>query len=398
MRYLTLLLLFFTAGLCAQSERFDDFRATITLDTAGDVTVTERIAVTAAGKQIKRGITRPLRRRRVGSDLEKELVDYEVQSASQDGQTANFHTKTKGGYRTVYLGDKNVVLPAGQYNYELTYTSTDRIYFPEVADEFRWSAFSTDLRIPVEKAEITLILPPGQQATATSCYVGGNNSPDASRCRVSTQGNQLIYTVIGGLAPGEGLDFSATFPKGSFHQPPPPPPPSPLQQKGTYYLSLIGIFTALFYALTSWQKYGVDPEAPDIKHQYYPPKGISPASLAYRNSGWASQHQLTASLTALSINGYLDIVEETRSGLLSTTDVFILRPRQKKITPELPAEQAVLYDRLFEAGEITLDGKYNEKLQKATTFHNESLRRQHQDFLKQGSNAKKIIPAARVLL
>jgi|GEM_PF-4288771 hypothetical protein len=49
MRFLPLLLILFTLGLQAQSERFNDFRATITLDTAGDVTVTERIAVTAAG-------------------------------------------------------------------------------------------------------------------------------------------------------------------------------------------------------------------------------------------------------------------------------------------------------------------------------------------------------------
>jgi hypothetical protein len=61
MRKLIFLLLLLPFLANAQTERFNDFKATIRLSAKGDVKVTERIRATANGDQIKRGITRPLR-------------------------------------------------------------------------------------------------------------------------------------------------------------------------------------------------------------------------------------------------------------------------------------------------------------------------------------------------
>ncbi|TXF91458.1 DUF2207 domain-containing protein [Neolewinella aurantiaca] len=398
MRKLIFILCLFSFLANAQTERFNDFKATIQLNSEGDVKVSEQIRVTANGDQIERGITRPLRRASIGDDGEREQVDYKVISATRDGAPEDFHTESKRGFRTVYLGSKKRKLEPGTYSYQLDYTSDDQIYFTDNTNELRWSVFSSDLRLPVDAAAVELQLPSGLDVLTTACYTGATGSNDQSRCEVVRSGNTLAFTLNRPLAAGEGLTIAAAFPTGSFYQPPPPPPPTPLQQNGTLWASLLGILAALVYGYTNWKKYGVDPPSPPVVHQFTPPRGLSPASISYLNSGYASQTQLTASLTALAVKGYLKIEEEKRSGFLSSREIFILRPQNKAIGNDLPAEQAILYAHLCDAGDIELDGEFDERLQTATNEHNNNLSEQHRDYLKQGTNGWKVLPFALILL
>ena len=397
MRNLLFLLLFLPLFAGAQSERFNDFRATIRLAADGDVTVTERIRVTATGDQIKRGITRPLRRKKIGADGERGSVDYEVISASRNGASEDFHTKSRGGFRTVYLGNKKRKLSAGTYDYKLVYTSGKQVYFTEHANELRWSVFSSDVRLPVDAAVVEVELPAGLEVLTTACYTGAEGDNDQTGCEVVRNGNVLTYTLRRPLAAGEGMTLAAAFPTGSFSQPP-PPPPTPLEQNGTLWFSLAGILIALGYGYKAWRKYGIDPSAPPVTHQFTPPRGLSPASISYINAMYANQHQLTASLTALAVKGYLKIDEEKRSGFLSDREIFVLRPQDKTIAPDLPPEQAALYAELRDAGEVELDGEFDERLKLATDRHNESLKEQHKDYIMQGANGWKILPYFLIML
>lgn len=400
MRHLIALLVLLPLLANAQTERFNDFQATIRLNTDGDVKVSERIRVTANGDQVRYGITRPLRWIPVGGDeVNKSTVDYEVLSVTRNGATEDFHTQNKRGYRTVYLGSKKRKLDPGTYNYELAYTSDDQIYFTEFGNEFRWSVFSSDLRLPVDAAALTLEFPSGLDVLTTACYTGSRGSNDQSRCEVVRDGNKLNFTLNRPLSAGEGLTIAAAFPNGSFHQPPPPPPPTPLEENGTLWFSLLGILTALTYGYTSWKKHGIDPPAPEVVHQPTPPRGLSPASISYLNTGYAAQAQLTASLTALAVKGYLKIDEEKRKNFLfGSGEIFILRPQEREITADLPPEQAILYAKLRDAGDIELDGEFDERLQTATVAHNKSLREQHREYLNQGTNGWKVLPFILIMI
>ncbi len=401
MRKLIFFLLFLPFFVSAQTERFNDFQSTIQLNNDGEVEVTERIRVTADGKKVKRGITRPLRRKKIGNDGERGPVDYKIISATRDGATEAFHTKNASGFRTVYLGRKNKKLDPGTYSYELSYTSANQIYFTESTNEIRWTVFSSDLRLPVDAASIMLDLPSGLDVLTTACYTGTQGSNNQSRCDVVRNGSVLTFSLNRPLAAGEGLTIAAAFPTGSFYQappPPPPPPPSPLQQNGSLWFSLLGILTALAYGYTNWKKFGVDPPSPEVVHQPRPPRGLSPASISYLNTGYPVQTQLTASLTALAVKGYIKIDEEKHSGFLSSSEIFILRPQEKQITDDLPAEQAILYAQLRDAGDIELDGQFDERLQTATVAHADSLKEQHHEYLSQGANGWKVLPFFLIML
>ncbi|WP_273445779.1 DUF2207 domain-containing protein [Neolewinella agarilytica] len=390
-------LLFFQ--LNAQQEAIRSFSAELTVQTDGSVLVDETITVYADGKEIKRGITRALHRRPIGEDAATNRFDYEVLSVTRDGSDESYHTKSENGYRVIYVGKKDVILDPGTYTYTVRYRSDHQVYFLEGIDEIRWPLIGTDGRLPVEEASMTINFPSGTELINSSCYTGGDGSRE-SDCTVSRGLSSVEFRSDRSLAVGEGMLVSTGAPKGTIMRPVPPPPPSPLQQKGSLWASIFGLFLSLYYGYTTWKKYGVDPVAEDPGLQFAPPEGLSPASVAYLHSGYPGQAQLTASITALAIAGYLDIVEEERSGFFSSKEIFILRPTDLVPQPgSLPPEQQVLYDQLLDiGGDIELNGEYNEELNAATTSHNESLSDQHGAFLKEKSNGKKILPLLGIFI
>lgn len=397
--YFTLLigLLFFQ--LNAQQESIKNFSAELTVQTDGSVVVEETITVYANGKEIKRGITRALHRRPIGEDAATNRFDYEVLSVTRNGVEEGYHTKSENGYRVIYVGKKDVILDPGTYTYTVKYRSDDQVYFLEGIDEIRWPLIGTNGRLPVEEASTTINFPSGTELINSSCYTGGDGSRE-SDCTVSRGLSSVAFESDRPLAVGEGMLVSTGAPIGTIMRPVPPPPPTPLQQKGSLWASIFGLFLSLYYGYTTWKKYGVDPVVEAAGLQFAPPEGLSPASVAYLRSGYPSQAQLTASITALAMAGYLDIVEEERSGFLSSKEIFILRPTDlKPPAGSLPPEQQILYDQLLAIGEdVELNGEFNKELNAATTLHSESLSEQHSAFLKETSNGKKILPLLGLLV
>ncbi len=397
--YFSLFVCLFFFQLNAQQEAIKNFSAELTVEADGSVVVAENITVYANGNEIKRGITRALHRRPIGEDAATDRFDYEVISVTRNGIEDGYHTKSENGYRVIYVGKKDVILDPGTYTYTVKYRSDNQAYFLEGIDEIRWPLIGTEGRLPVEKASMTINFPSGTELINSSCYTGGDGSRDAD-CTISRGVSSVTFTSDRPLAVGEGMLVSTGAPIGTIMRPVPPPPPTPLQQKGSLWASIFGLFLSLYYGYTTWKKFGVDPVVEDPGLQFAPPEGLSPASVAYLHSSYPSQAQLTASITALAIGGYLDIVEEERSGFLSKKEIFILRPTNlKPQAGSLPPEQQILYDQLLKIGEdIELNGEYNEQLNAVTTKHSESLSEQHGAFLKEKSNGKKILPLLAIFV
>ncbi|MFT5999168.1 MAG: putative membrane protein YgcG [Neolewinella sp.] len=399
MRQFIYYLVFLPLFLQAQSEEFSQFDVSITLQQDGTLNVSEDISVIANGNVIKRGITRALPRGPIDDDVTMERFDYDIQSVSRNGSDEDYHTKNEGDSKVVYFGSKDRYLDPGSHRYKLAYTAPKQIYFLENKEEVRWTLAGIDTQLPIRAASLTLTVPNGMNVLATACYTGRVDSTEQA-CEMVKSGNQITYTLSRPLAAGEGMIIAAGFPVGSFVKPTPPPPPSPLQKNGTKYISFIGMLIALMYGYRTWQIHGIDPPTPEVRMQFTAPRSLSPASLHYLNSYMPSQTQLTASMTDLAIKGYLKIDEEERSGLFSTSEIFIIRPLQKdpEVDQDLAPEQTALYNYLRDMGDIELDGEYDKRLAKATEAHNKSLKEQHSDYLKQGGNGWKVLPYGLIML
>lgn len=398
MRLIIYLLVFLPLFLTAQSEEFSKFDVSLTLRQDGSLDVSEDIAAVVNGKIIKRGITRALPRGPIGDEVEMERFDYDIHSVSRNGSTEDYHTKNERGSKVVYFGSKNRYLDPGTHRFGLEYSAPKQIYFLEDREEVRWTLAGIDTELPIKAASVTLDLPTGLNVLGTACYTGGFGSTEQA-CETVRENNQIKYTLSRALSPGEGMVVAAVFPVGSFVKPPPAPPATSLQRNGTKYLSFIGMLIALMYGYRTWQIHGVDPPTPEVRTQFTAPRGLSPASIHYLNTYMASQTQLTASLTDLAIKGYLKIDEEERSGLFTSSEMFILRPLQRdpQVQQDLAPEQIALYNQLRNMGDIELDGKYDKRLAKATEAHNKSLKEQHADYLKEGSNGWKVLPYGLIM-
>jgi uncharacterized membrane protein YgcG len=399
MRLFIFCLLFLPLLITAQSEEFSKFDVSVTVQQDGTLDVHEDISVISSGKVIKRGITRALPRGPIGDDIKMERFDYDIQSVSRDGSDEDYHTKNEGGSKVIYFGSKDRRLDPGAHSYKVAYSAPKQIYFFDDKEEVRWTLAGSDTQLPIKAASLTLTVPNGMNVLATACYTGSVGSTEQA-CEMIKNGNQITYTLSRPLAAGEGMEIAASFPSGSFVKPAPPPPATPLQKNGTKYISFIGMLIALMYGYRTWQIHGVDPPTPDVGPQFTAPRGLSAASLHYLNSYMPSQTQLTASLTDLAIKGYLEIDEEDRKGLFSTSEIFILRPLQKEheTHQDLAPEQVALYDHLRNMGDIELDGEYDKRLAKATEAHNKSLKEQHAAYLKEGGNGWKVLPYGLIML
>lgn len=385
--------------LSAQSEEFSKFDVSVKVNLDGSLNVKEDISVISNGKVIKRGITRALPRGPIGDDVKMERFDYDVLSVSRDGSSEDYHTKNEGKNKVIYFGSKDRFLDDGAHRYNLTYSAPKQIYFLDDKEEVRWTLAGTDTQLPIRAASLTLTVPNGMNVLGTACYTGRVGSTEQA-CEMVKNGDQITYTLSRPLAKGEGMVIAAGFPSGSFVKPAPPPPATPLQKNGTKYISFIGMLIALMYGYRTWQIHGIDPPTPDVGPQFTAPRGLSAASLHYLNSYMPSQTQLTASLTDLAIKGYLKIDEEERKGIFTTSEIFILRPQQKDHSThqDLAPEQVALYEYLRNMGDIELDGEYDKRLAKATEAHNKSLKEQHLDYLKEGTNGWKVLPYFLIML
>lgn len=403
--YAFLLLLALPLG--AQNEAITNFATNLEVFSDGSIEVTEDITVIATGDQIKRGITRALHRNGIGDSPDKKRFSYEVLEVQRNGASITHFSEKKGRNLILYLGSKSETLSPGEYTFRIKYRSENQVYFMDSIAEVRWSFIGFEGALPVEKGSITIRLPRGASLLNSACYTGAEGARE-EKCTFSQGATATTFTLNEVLPAGEGMTVSVGAPRSTFKdapvaaQAPPPPPPTPLQENGSLYLSLLGILAGLWYGYTSWRKYGVDPVGPEVRPRFSAPENVSPAAASYLLSGMPLQYQLTASLTALAIKGYLKIEEEKRDILLglSSKEIFILTPTDKPVDQaDLPGEQYVLLQKLKGFGHaIELNGEYNSDLNQATDAHNKTLKGEHAAFLKDGRNNAKAWPLVGISL
>lgn len=383
-------------NLGAQRETIKDFAAEMEVRSDGSIEVIETIKVVATGDIIKRGITRAITRRPI-DDGSKNRFDYELVSATRNGVEIKPFRDNSKNLTTFYLGSKSETILPGEYTFVFTYRSEDQVYFLENIDEIRWHLIDTDNQLPIEQASITISFPAGTNILGADCYAGaaGSQQEQCTFTRDRHRATFVLATPDGrGLQPNEGMTVSVSAPKGTF---PRPKPPSPLRRNGTFWVMTVGLLIGILYAFWSWSKFGRDPKGPEVDHEYFPPEELSPASAFYLLNSHPGLHTVTASLTELSLKGFIRIEERNEEGGwlgIGSKEYFALHVTDRRPAPgELPAEQAELYEGLFDGREeVELDGNYDKRLNKASLAHHKSLKKQHKPFLRQGKNTKRIWP------
>lgn len=385
-----------TSGFVSGSERILNFHADIDVDKNSKLSITEKIKVHSEGNEIKRGIFRSLPLVRNLNDRTQK-VKYNIISVKKDGVDEDFHEEIEDGYLKIYVGNKDVILSPGDYNYEIKYTTEKQIGFFEKYDELYWNVNGNEWSFPVDSISATVNLPQGAGFIQNSCYKGvyGSTSQD---CIAKVFSEHSIEWSAKNLEPGEGLTIAVGFKKGIMV---PPPPPTFLEKFGILIAGIIIFLGLLLYYYSTWKKYGVDPETPTVYPQFNSPDDLSPASLGYIHNESFKNKYLTAALVNLAIKGYVQIIENEDAGVfgLFKSKQFTVK-KLKNADQNLPKEELNLMNSLFSniSDSIKFDGKYDSKIEQTVRSFQSALKFQHDKMLNEGNNSKKLILPILVIL
>nr|WP_314494949.1 DUF2207 domain-containing protein [uncultured Chryseobacterium sp.] len=369
------------------SERILSFHADIDVNKNSGLTVTEKIKVHSLGAEIKRGIFRSLPlTRNLNNTVQK--VRYDIISVKKNGADEDFHEEYEDGYLKIYIGNKDVILEPGNYDYEIKYTTEKQIGFFAQYDEFYWNVNGTFWGFPVDNISATVNLPEGAGILQNSCYTGRQGST-SQNCTADVLSEHSITWNAKNLGANEGLTIAVGFKKGIMI---PPPPPTFLERFGILIAGIAVFLGLVMYYISTWRKYGIDPEKPTVYPQFNAPDNLSPASLGFINSENFKNKYLTAALVNLAVNGYVKIIEGEDSGLLGLfkSKMFTVK-KMKNADQSLPKEEINLMNSLFSGGDsIDFDGQYNSKIETAVRSFDQTLKFQHDALLNEGNNTRKL--------
>jgi len=375
--------------LFSQSERVLSFHSDIEVDTSSTITVKESIKIYANGTVFKRGITRTIPTQSVDSLGKKVKLDYKILSVERDGRASKYHTEKGSGDITIYVGESDVFLNEGEYDYTITYRMSGQIRFFDTYDEIYWNVNGFDWELPFGQVSCQITLPEGGNIIQNACYTGryGSNSTNCSATIISD--NSIRFSSEN-LSAGENLTVAVGFKKGIVNQPPPPPPPTFLQKFGALILSGFISLALLFYYGFTWLKFGVDPAKPTVFPQFEVPEQMTPASVGMLDKLRYHGDLITGSILNLAVKGYLKIEEDIQDHVfgLFKSKKFLIH-KIKEDTGILNDEERVLFSKLFsDTSTVTLDGKYDSKVRSAVTAFRASLKKQHHGLIYQGFNFK----------
>lgn len=296
-----LFLLFICINLCNAHEKITLFQSDIAIQSHGTIIVQETIEIISEHKEILHGIVREFPTQYRDTLGSYHAATFRLVSITHNQQSATYSVKKNHTGCTVYIGDKNIIIPQGKHKYVITYEMTGRLSFFENQDEFYWNITGNQWRLPIEKIRVCIHLPDNNNenfiTTKTFTTYNGtrrNNNYNALQDKIITI--EPSYS----LRPRESLTILVKFPKVCFvestsHQ----RTPQPLDTD-TLSLAVIALFLCYFimciiFLIFAWFKNKPN----NIIPMHYPPQNMTPSEVGFIMNRSFSKQLLIADIIDL---------------------------------------------------------------------------------------------------
>ena len=327
----------------------------ITVNADSTLQVRESITVLAAGRLIKRGISRDLTTHyndRFGNPYD---IHFDGVSVDRDDKPAEFRLRKLSNGLRIEMGGSEPIAP-GEHTYELTYEVNRGLGFFSDYDELFWNVTGNAGQLPIQVATATVHLPKGiaQEAILLDGYTGRLGSAETDfTASADRQGNATFRTTRQ-LGPLEGLTLVVRWPKGFVH------PPTDAQ-KHQYFLDdnqstingLLGLALLLGSCGLIWFLAERTLGTGRIMPQSEPPGGLSPATLRYIWRNAFDQKTLVVNLVDLAVKRQLAILEAVNGSYI----LGKVPPSAQSAAPdsvddeEISADEALVLRKLLASGE-----------------------------------------------
>jgi uncharacterized membrane protein YgcG len=337
-----LVLAFALVGLGASAqEQIHSYDARIDVARDGTLTITETIAVVAAGEKIRRGIYRDFPTRYRGRFGERVIVPFDVVRVARDGRPESHHLKTLQGGVRLYIGKHDENVSKGPHTYEITYRTRRQLGFFEDHDELYWNVTGNFWDFPILHASATVRLPDGLDPAEIKAegYTGatGSKARDLIATVDATSG-YVHFETTRPLARHEGLTIVAQFQKGIVE------PPSGAELHTAFIdanrpvlVAAVGGFAVLAYFTLVWIGVGRDPVRGTIVPRFEPPARLSPAAMRHLMRMGYDEVCFATAIVSMAVKGFLTIEEKSGEYTLvrAATDRKLLSLGEKRIADGL---------------------------------------------------------------
>lgn len=387
-KFILLILLLLSTPLAAE-EYIESFHSDIEVRRNGDLQVTETIRVRAEGKSIRRGIFRDFPTRYKNGDGRDLVVGFEVLAVTRDGRGEPFDVRNQANGKRVYIGDKNVFLSPGFYEYQISYLTTRQLGFFDDFDELYWNVTGTGWAFKINQASALVSLPDTVTDFQLNGYTGAQGDSGKNFEYRRSANNQVYFVTNQPLDRYQGLTIVAGWPKGLINE------PSAGQRRAWFFednrpsfIIVAGALALLVYYLALWRWLGRDPEAGVIIPRYQAPAGYSPASMRFIERMGYDKKCFTTAIINLAVKGAVDINDDDGSFQVI---------KQGQGNPSLAPGEAQVLNGLFGDGRdnISIVQSNHSILSTAIGKHKKSLKR---DYAKKYFNTNSWLLAPGILL
>ncbi|NPV01374.1 MAG: DUF2207 domain-containing protein [Brevinematales bacterium] len=303
----------------SKPEKILDYQVIITVQTDASILIEENIKVFANNLYINHGIYRDIPLQKQTSSGFMKIYPLTVLEVWRDGETEPFSIDDNMGKKRIYIGDAELILTPGDYQYKILYRIDRALNFGTNYTELYWNAIGQEWAFPIEKSAVTIKFPEGvgQDIFFQEAYTGiyGETNTDV----VFTEKDGILkYTLTRILNPGAGITVLIRWKNGII------PHPSSAEafqafvtdNKGIFIM-LGGILIVFFYYLVTWVLVGRDPKKGSIMTYFDPPENLSPAAMRFIRNMKYDEKILSAALVNMAVKGHISIKEKDDSYTLT---------------------------------------------------------------------------------
>lgn len=304
------------------TEYIKEYTVEIKVNPERTLTVKENITYNMPDNT-KRGIFRDINKQSPKS-IDGDVFDIDITNINVSMNGKNNYpfklTEDSKNYN-IRIGDPDVYLNRGIYNYEIEYTVSGSgaiRYNPNLnsdIDEIYWNAIGNDWNIPIAKVSVKLIFPAklDQNLLQISCYTGVFDSKEQNCTYTNNLNNEVSeinFTSNEIFGNQKGLSIAVGFPRGIIAENYINSVKEPKQNLfADIFLLLIQIFS-ITIMLVIWFKKGRDKiDKNRILVEYDAPLGLKPAEVARVNTNFYTIDEITSTIVDLAVKGFLKIKE-----------------------------------------------------------------------------------------
>ncbi len=329
----------------AKSFYWERFDVDVEVQPNGDLIVTENQTLNFSGGAFTAGFrTVPTGRAGNNDGLDSfEVTEGDVRYAQDRSERPNtFYTRNVGDMTEInWFFDPAL----GSRRYTIRYRVRNAVRTEPSGDQVFWNAMPADLGSHVSAGRITITLPEGIQAAATTALLNGRESGSLVT-QTSPDGRRVTFDLTQGRPSGSAVEVGVRFPSGQLAL------ETPSWQRAEQVADVAGLIILILglviavggplAAVLLWYLRGRDPD-PGVVPEYLaePPSDLPPAVAGTLIDETAHIHDIMSTLIDLARRGYLTM-EQTGNGRNDFTF-----HRTDKSEDGLRKYEEMMLDRLF---------------------------------------------------